>query len=144
MEKFYDLLRQLSVGDRIIVPKSVLNLVQHHAVYLGEENGTHYLIENKEGFGVRVLSAHDFFKEVSCITRIEAFTPSYHYSRQDLVEFALSKVGLKYNLTKYNCEHLANEIQYRNSHSEQVKKAEGFTMLAATVLIAVGLLGGFK
>ena len=43
----------LEPGDRIIIPKSLLGLVQHHALYLGYNNlGQHLICENV--FGVVV------------------------------------------------------------------------------------------
>src|SRR5690606_8861328 len=144
MKNFYNMLNNLSIGDRIIVPKSLFNLVQHHAVYLGKENGLHYIIENKEMIGVQVVTAEQFFNGVQQITRIEHFTPTYNYTRKHLLRRALALVGTKYHLTKYNCEHFANDVINGQRNSKQIETAQNFTTLAATVILAVGLLGGYK
>ncbi len=55
----------LSPADRIIIPKSALRIVQHHALYLGQNHMSVDLIaENKIGLGVRLVWADDFFKDV--------------------------------------------------------------------------------
>lgn len=144
MQNFYNMLNNLSIGDRIVVPKSLFNLIQHHAVYLGKENGLHYIIENKERIGVQVVTAEQFFTGVQQITRVEHFIPSYNYTRQHLLRRALALVGTKYHLTKYNCEHFANDVIYGQRNSRQIEAVQGFTTLAATVILAVSLLGGYE
>lgn len=139
MNKFYNTLVSLKVGDRIVVPKSHLDLIQHHAIFLGYENGYYWFIENKEGIGVRVVNAATFFFDVLKITRIIPFVPKVGYTRNDLVKYALSKVGRKYDLTRYNCEHLASEIQHKVVRSKQAET--GLFIAAASVfLLIVGAL----
>jgi hypothetical protein len=123
-------------GDRIVVPKSGLRLVQHHALYLGKnKSGVDLIAENKIGFGVRLITADNFFKDVIEVTRIERFKGS-NYQRKVAVQNALSKLGQPYDLINYNCQHFANEIQYNEVRSEQVdglfeglKVAAGFALL---------------
>lgn len=137
MNKFYNYLLQLNPGDRVVVPKSSINWVQHHAIYLGcDEYGRHLLIENKDGIGVRVVTAETFFIGVTKITRTQKFTPRPGYSRQDLVNYALSKRGRKYHLMTYNCEHFANEVQNRVVKSQQVNV--GFGVVAGFALLLMG------
>jgi hypothetical protein len=143
MENFYLLVSQLQIGDRIVVPKSLFNLVQHHAIYIGVENGVHYFIENKDFIGVRVVSAEVFFNGAPSVTRIEKFMPSAGYGRYDLKRFALSKVNLGYHLTNYNCEHFANEIQHGHKRSVQVDNFTGFAKLAASLFFIAGILKSF-
>jgi len=129
---------QLLPADRIIVPKSGLRIVQHHAIYLGQNHqGQDLIAENKIGFGVRLITAEDFFRDVIEVTRIERFK-STNYERKLAVQKALSKCGFPYDLVNYNCQHFANEVQYGKVESEQVenlfagmKVTAGFWMLFA-------------
>lgn len=139
MNKFYATLNTLRAGDRIVVPKSYLRMVQHHAIYLGFENGHHWLIENKEIFGVRVVNAATFFADVNEITRINSFIPKAGYSRNDLVNYALSKKGRRYNLTNYNCEHFANEVQHRVVKSKQAETGMSIVLFGLAALLIGGL-----
>lgn len=139
MNKFYNTLISLKVGDRIVVPKSHLDLIQHHAIFLGYEKGHYWFIENKEGIGVRIVNATTFLYDVLKITRIVPFIPKVGYSRNDLVKNALSKVGKRYELTKYNCEHLASELQHKVVRSVQADTGV-FIAAATTVLLIVGAL----
>lgn len=136
MYKHLQTLQSLKTGDRIIVPKSSLNLVQHHAIYLGFQNGQHLIIENKEGVGVRVISADNFFIGVNKITGIKRFMPSSNYTRDDLYKRAISKRGTKYHLTNYNCETFCNDIQHLKRESVQANIGIGLGILAGLALLA--------
>ena len=81
MRKFLPMLMALKIGDRVVVPKSNLNMIQHHAIYIGTLNGRHRFIENKEGVGVRIINADVFFTGVNHITRIVKFIPKANYSK---------------------------------------------------------------
>ncbi|MFY9307706.1 MAG: lecithin retinol acyltransferase family protein [Bacteroidia bacterium] len=100
----------LQPGDRVVVPKSQWQLVQHHALYLGcDDYGNHYMCENVIGIGVRLVSVAEFLNGVTQITRIEKFTGN-DYERKAVVQKALSKLGQPYNLINYNCESFVNEV----------------------------------
>jgi uncharacterized protein YycO len=102
---------RLKPGDRVVVPKSSFGLIKHHAIYLGQNNSEQDLfIENKIGFGVRLVSAVDFFNQAKKITKIERLIGN-NAERKGAVEKALSKLGLPYDLINYNCQHFANEVQ---------------------------------
>lgn len=127
-------------ADRIVVPKSGLRIVQHHAVYLGQNHfGVDLIAENKIGFGVRLVTADDFFKDVIEITRIERFNGS-NYERKLAVQKALDKLGQPYHLIDYNCQHFANEIQYNLIKSDQVDELFEGLKVAAGVALVIGLL----
>ena len=116
-------MHQLKPGDEIIVPKSQFNIVQHHVVYLGfDENGIDYIIENKIGIGVRLVTANDFFASVLSITKINRFEGT-NEERKRLVEKALQSVGKPYNLINFNCEHFATELRTGRAKSRQVETA---------------------
>lgn len=129
-------------GDRIVVPKSGFRIVQHHAIYLGQDkHGQHVIAENKIGFGVRVVTAEQFFNDVFEVTRIEKFRRS-NYERRMAVQKALQKIGKPYLLMDYNCQHFANEVQHNSVQSEQVQSLfEGIKFVGAACLLfaVVGL-----
>ncbi len=130
-------------ADRIVVPKSGLRIVQHHALYLGQNHlGVDLIAENKIGFGVRLVTAADFFKDVIEVTRIEKFNGT-NYQRKIAVQKALNKLGQPYLLIDYNCQHFANEIQYNLIKSDQVDGLFEGLKVAAGVAITFGLFNLF-
>jgi len=128
----------LKPADRIVVPKSGIRLIQHHAICLGQDkDGRHLIAENKIGIGVGLVTAEDFFKDVIEIIEIKRFIGN-NYQRKLAVQKALNKLGLPYHLIDYNCQHFANEVQYNRIKSEQVdnfftaiKYVSGFLFLVA-------------
>lgn len=113
----------LKPGDEIIVPKSILNIVQHHAVYIGfDGNGKDWIIENIINVGVRLISADDFFNGVSKINKIIPFTGS-NEQRRMLVQEALRSIGREYDLINFNCEHFVTHLKTGIPESKQVKQA---------------------
>ncbi len=130
-------------ADRIVVPKSGFDIIQHHALYLGQNHlGVDLIAENKIGFGVRLVTADDFFKDVVKVTRIERFNGS-SYQRKLAVQKALNKLGQPYHLIDYNCQHFANEIQYNLIKSDQVDGLFEGLKVAAGVAIVIGLFNLF-
>lgn len=120
----------LNPADRIVVPKSNLKWVQHHAIYLGKDvNGIDWFAENKIGKGVQIVPSSIFFKDVLDITRIERFTGT-ELERKQAVRNALSLKGVNYDLFQFNCEHYANVVQHKQAVSHQAKTG-----------IALGLVG---
>jgi len=129
----------LQPGDRIVVPKSGLRLVQHHALYLGQNHqGVDLIAENKIGFGVRLVTVDEFFKDVIEITRIERFKGT-NYERKLAVQKALLKLRQPYHLINYNCQHFANEIQYGKVESDQVGSLMDGLKIAAGFILTIGL-----
>lgn len=127
-------LKNLQAADRIVVPKSDLRWVQHHAIYLGKDvNGTDWIAENKIGKGVHFVPAADFFSNVTEITRVEPFCGT-ESERKHAVRSALALKGTNYDLFQFNCEHYANVVQYRQAESHQVK--------TGVVLGIIGLFAG--
>lgn len=127
----------LEPGDRVVVPKSQWQLVQHHALYLGYDDfGNHYMCENVIGLGVKLTRVEQFFNGVSKVTRIERYSGS-NDERKILVQNALSKLGLPYNLINYNCESFVNDVLISKKHSKQVGNALGFLGLALLIGIVI-------
>lgn len=117
----------LKPGDKIVVPKSSLKLVQHHVIYLGQDHFSQDLIaENAVGRHVRLVTAKEFFKENPEVTRIDRFQGS-NYERKLAIERALKLLGKPYSLIDFNCEHFANYVQSGTFKSDQV--SWGFLLL---------------
>lgn len=136
-------LLSLKPADRIVVPKSGLRIVQHHAIYLGQNHqGQHLIAENKIGFGVRLVTAEDFFRDVIEVTRIERFNGS-NYERKVTVQKALQRLGQPYQLIDYNCQHFANEVQHGKIESEQVENLFAGIKVAAVFLLLFVVVGLF-
>ncbi len=113
----------LEPGDRLVVPKKGLGLINHHGIVLSNNSFyENYIIENNVNTGVRVVSERTFFEGVPSISKIEKFNGDT-YLRSQSIAYALNLIGRKYDVMKYNCEHFANEIQWKPIESKQVKKA---------------------
>lgn len=129
--KFY--LETLQPADRLVIPKSGLNMVQHHAIYLGKDNsGNRIYIENAIGRGVQVVNEAYLFRGGYEITRAERFTGN-QYQRNSAVQLAMQLIGKPYNLLNFNCEHYANTVQHRKSYSNQVGVGLGLGLLTLFV-----------
>lgn len=110
----------LEPGDRIVIPKSLLGLVQHHALYLGyDEFGQHLICENVIGVGVKLTRVENFFQDVKSITRIEKYQGN-NFERKRIVQKALTRLGKPYSLINYNCESFCNDVQHNMIKSAQV------------------------
>ncbi|MBI2281077.1 MAG: lecithin retinol acyltransferase family protein [Bacteroidetes bacterium] len=126
-------------GDTVVVPKTPLKLVQHHALYLGHDDfGNHYMCENVIGNGVKLTRVQDFFHSVSEVTRIEKFHGN-DFTRKLVVQKALLKLGQPYHLINYNCESFCNDIRYARPKSKQVEKAFVFTSFLGLILLITGI-----
>lgn len=130
-------LNTLQPADRLVIPKSGLNLVQHHAIYLGKDNnGNRMYIENAIGRGVQVVNETYLLRDGYEITRIERFTGNQH-QRNAAVQFAIQLQGKQYDLLNFNCEHYANTVQHRKSYSKQVGVGLGLGLFA--FILGIGL-----
>lgn len=126
----------LEPGDRIVIPKSSLGLVQHHALYLGyDEFEQHLICENVFGVGVILTRVEDFFYFVKSVTRIEKFHGN-NFVRKRVVQKALTRLGKPYSLINYNCESFCNDVQHNIIKSAQVSVGlfVGFVGLMLAVL----------
>ena len=107
-------------GDRIVVSKSGWNIVQHHAVFFGLANGEAVVAENKEGRGVILTRLDDFLADAGRITRIVRFSGTYQ-QQVAVMNRVKARLGRRYDLWKYNCEHFVNEVLHFRAMSPQVK-----------------------
>lgn len=127
----------LQPADRLVIPKSGLNLVQHHVIYLGKDsNGNRIYIENAIGRGVQIVSEAYLFRGGYTLTRVERFTGNQQ-QRNSAVQFAMQLIGKPYNLLHFNCEHYANTVQHSKSYSNQVGVGLGLGLFA--LVIGIGL-----
>lgn len=134
MTNFYINKYKLQPGDRLVTPKSKLRLVQHHVIYLGKNyQGIDLIIENKQGHGVRVITADSFFKEIFEIDRIEHFKGN-GAQRKAAVQRALKEVGQPYHLINFNCESFANLVQNNRTHSKQSRTGLSIGLLTLALL----------
>jgi hypothetical protein len=122
----------LKPADRIIVPKRGFEIVQHHAIYLGQNRyGEDLIAENTIDHGVRIISATEFFKDITRIVRIEKFLGN-DFQRRQAVQDAILLKGTKYDLLDFNCEHYASYVQTKIPESKQINngaKILGFIAL---------------
>jgi molybdate-binding protein len=125
----------------MVVPKSSIRWVHHHAIYLGVQDGDNWFIENQAGVGVRPITAKQFFSGALEVTRVERFKPRWNYTRDDLVQFALNKRGKKYALLGYNFESFANQVQHGRVKSKQAETGLALGAVAALVLLIFLPLG---
>lgn len=127
----------LQPGDTVVVPKSDIRMIQHFAIYLGQdEYGEHWFSDNMPGTGVRVITASDFFAGVIEITRIERFNGTED-ERWQLVHRALSKRGRPYSLLGYNCESYVNDVHGRGASSNQVGNGIALTLVGFFIGLVV-------
>ncbi len=134
--KFYN----LKPADRILVPKSLAGIIQHHVIYLGSDHlGQHQIAENVVGYCVRVIGIDQFFAENPSVTKIIRFEGDGS-ERRRAVERALKEVGKPYNLIDYNCEHFANYVQHGRRFSIQIGNA--VLLLLVFVVVRALLMGG--
>ena len=127
---------KLKPGDRIVAPKSLAGIIQHHAVYLGTDHrGQDLIAENVYGKFVAVVDAKKFFAEHPQITRVEVFKGN-NIERKVAVERALKLLGKPYSLIDFNCEHFANYVQHGKFESFQVNQG----ILALLAIVVIGLI----
>lgn len=131
----YGLKYGLRPADRIVECITQLGISKHHCVYLGaDQQGTEWIAENYKFNAVRLVKAHDYFKTIRRIARIQRYQGSPK-QRQEAVQRALDLVGQPYSLINFNCEHFAEFVQYGKSKSNQVENA--FAGLFALLIIGI-------
>lgn len=130
-------LNTLKAADRIVLPKSGIGLIQHHAIYIGKDNnGNRLYVENAIGKGVQIVKETYLFRDGYELTRVERFNGSEH-QRKVAVKFAIQQIGKHYDLFSFNCEHYANTVQHNNSYSKQVGNGVLFGLFALIVGVAL-------
>jgi hypothetical protein len=122
-------------GDRIVVPKSAWNVIQHHALFFGNMNGEAMVAENKQGRGVILTRLDLFLADAGRITRIEPFTGTYQ-QQAFIMDRVKARLRRPYDKWKYNCEHFVNEVLHFKAGSRQADI--GKAILGAVTVAAIG------
>ena len=80
-------------GDRLVLPKSEWNLIQHHVIYIGiDANGNRLYIENFAGKGVQLENEKHLFRDGYYVTRIEPFVGDL-FQRNEAIKRAMQLIG---------------------------------------------------
>ncbi|WP_282085161.1 lecithin retinol acyltransferase family protein [Aquimarina algiphila] len=121
---------QLQPADVIVAKKrtGLGRILNHYIVYLGNQSFIGNLMD-----GVKHLSQKEL-KELLIEyepTKIRRFTGS-NFQRRLALNRAYSRLGDKYNLLNFNCEHFANWVQKGKENSNQAT--------IAVSAIAIGLV----
>lgn len=124
-------------ADAIIAKKRGWRVFDHFIIYMGMRFGKHLFIANDANGGVK------WFNEVEVIALIRQFDPinvrrftGDSYQRQLALDRAKAEIGRSYSLVDFNCEHLANYVQYGVRESQQVQAWKTGLGIAAGVLLA--------
>jgi len=116
--------RHLHPGDRIVAPKSLLDMVQHHALFWGYDvHGHAWVVENLVNVGVTYTRFDHFMLRVRSINRIVRFRGD-RWALEQVLQRAQARVGTRYDLANYNCEHFVNDVLHGQRHSGQAETAK--------------------
>ncbi len=130
-------LNRLQPADRLVLPKSGIGLVQHHAIYIGKDSyGNRLYIENAIGKGVQMVREDYLFRGGYKLTRVEPFIGNQH-QRNVAIRRAMQLIGTQYDLLNFNCEHYANTVQHNKQYSNQV--GIGFALGVFALVLSIGL-----
>lgn len=133
----------LRPADRLIEPIFATGLSKHHVIYLGEDyQGVEWIAENYKFQGVRKVKASEYFTWGKKF-RIARFSGSYP-ERIAAVKRALSRMGERYDLINFNCEHYAEYVQTGRANSKQVNSVKEGLQTAAAVLLVIGIVKLFS
>ena len=127
-------------GDRIVVPKSGWNMVQHHALFFGLANGEAIVAESKEGRGVILTRLDVFLADAGRITRIEPFVGPYQ-QQAFIMDRVKARLGRRYDKWQYNCEQFVNDVLQGRVESRQADIGKG---VLGAVVVAVATYGIVK
>jgi hypothetical protein len=119
----------MAQGDHIYVN---LGVIEHHGIDCGDGTVIHF--SKKKGKGRICQDTIHFFARGSSIYVKQH---KHHYSREQIVQRAKSKLGeTGYNLGLNNCEHFASWCHSGQHHSKQV---EPFAESAAVAGLSAAL-----
>ncbi|GFD83809.1 hypothetical protein KUL118_66710 [Tenacibaculum sp. KUL118] len=121
---------RLQSGDVIVAKKKsgIGRILNHYIVYLG--NGE--FIGNLSK-GVKIIPSTELMKLLQTYepVKIRKFLGS-EYERYKAKNRAYTKLGHKYSLVNFNCEHFANWVQFGKEKSSQVTLASTALLLGIT------------
>ena len=121
---------QLQPADVIVAKKrtGIGRILNHYIVY----TGGHSFIGNLQE-GVKTISHYELSTLLNDYEpiKIRRFSGT-DFQRRLALRRAYSRLGEKYNLLSFNCEHFANWVQIGKENSKQVSVA--VTILAISVI----------
>ncbi len=131
MTKYLQLINQLASIDVIVAKKrnGIGRILDHYVVYLGHG----VFIGNLKG-AVKIIPQNELMELLQEYepVRIRKFSGS-HFDIQNAVKRAYQKLGQRYSLFGFNCEHFANWVQYGKENSSQVNT--GLMVLGSVILL---------
>jgi hypothetical protein len=135
-------LNDLQEADVIIAKKRGWNVFDHFIIYMGYRFGQHLFIANEATGGVRWFTESEILKLIKDFApvKIRSFNGDAH-QRQLASARAEQEIGKSYSLIDFNCEHLANFVQYGIRKSKQVDGWKTSLTIAASVLLIAILFG---
>lgn len=124
-------LPMLYPGDVILAKKreGLGRIHNHYIVYVGNNTFVGNISD-----GVKELSYSELIMLLQDYepTKVRRFNGSY-IQRNEAVNRAYSKLGQRYSLINFNCEHFANWVQFGKIESSQV--ATGFVILTSAIFL---------
>ena len=130
MENFLQFINQLNPADVVVAKKKkgLGRVLNHYIVYVGDG----VFIGNLKQ-GVKLLTYSELLELLSDYepVRIIPFNGS-DYQRVQAINRANTRIGDRYSLLNFNCEHFANWVQKGKEKSLQVT--------IVVVLIALGII----
>lgn len=124
---------KLRIGDRLVRTKGGI-LSKHHVLYAGFWNNQHLIAENQLGFGVRYIYLNQFLSEGK-IERAD-YNNYNEQSQAEIINRINQKIGTKYSLMDYNCEHFVNEVLTGIAESKQIKTGIALSIGVTLCLLA--------
>jgi len=122
---------EIEVGDIIHIQKFGY---QHVGVFIGQHGFNPLcVIHNAKADGVIMSSLVEFSEGDEIFIRHKA--TGNHYERMNIAQRALSLLGTKYDLIKFNCEHAAYYAQRGVADSPQIAGAAALTVIVAGLAI---------
>jgi hypothetical protein len=114
-------------GDVLVRNKSVFGLIDHYGIYAG--SGA--VIDNHPDRGVSLTNMKSFLngRKLERVFRYRGNT----FSRSQVVQKAYSMIGMKYDLTNFNCEHFVNEVLGAGKKSQQLANAGTVLVLSCII-----------
>jgi len=114
----------LQPADAIVLRKKFMGMVDHFAIYLGnnESNQPEFVANFTKG--IQIIPQKEIEEQLTKYVpeRVEKFNGNY-IQRRSAIERAFSKIGENnYGLFSNNCEHFKNWVHLGREVSEQVDK----------------------
>lgn len=136
---------QLQPGDVVVVKKTSFRILDHYMVFVGHDRAGYPLfIANMEN-GVQWVNIQTLTRRAGEFEfkRVRPLKGN-QLARQRAVRRAKSKLGQRYSLLGFNCEHFANYAQYGKASSQQVGIGLGLTAIVGGLFLGWALSGDEK